>query len=269
MKCRTTNLCGIPAKARRMRGWSVSELVFVLASIFIILILGSMLLPPGGGGRCKAPRISCVNNLKQVGTAYRIWSGDNEDRYPWDVSTNAGGWKEYAFSKDAGRYCRINYAMMSNELGQTPRVLLCPADEKRHAASNFETGSFGNTNISFFVGINAGDGTPQSWLGGDRNLAPGDTPEEGYGYSPSDNLGNSVLFSTNSKTSKITWSQKLHSYSTNGAGNLLMGDNSVQQVSAARLRSDQLYAGVPIEPRTDSAPTNDSKAYSRFRLVFP
>jgi len=274
MKPWTASKRGISAEKRLARGWSSKELLVVLGVIFGLLMLAMMILPFFARARCcGSNRISCINNLKMIGTAYKVWAGDNEDHYPWDVSTNQGGWREYAFSRDAGRYCWSNYEVMANELGQSPPVLVCPADEKRSTATNFDATNFGNANISYFVGINAGDNYPQSLQGGDRNIGPGLDPKDDYGYSPSNNMGNSVVISTNNKTSKITWSLKLHSAKDAvGAGNLLHGDSSVQQVNGARLRTDyQPYAGVPLWSGTNepAGTTNDYRSFSSFRLVFP
>ena len=47
-----------------------------------------MLLPALAAAKRKAQRINCVNNLKQDGLAFRIWEGDNGDKYPMAVSTD-------------------------------------------------------------------------------------------------------------------------------------------------------------------------------------
>ena len=48
-----------------------------------------MLLPALAAAKKKAQKISCTNNLKQVGLATRIWGGDNGDKYamavPWSI----------------------------------------------------------------------------------------------------------------------------------------------------------------------------------------
>ena len=41
-----------------------------------------MLLPALAAAKKKAQKINCINNLKQVGLAFRIWEGDNGDKYP-------------------------------------------------------------------------------------------------------------------------------------------------------------------------------------------
>ena len=46
----------------------------------IISILASMILPALSKAKGKALRIACVNNLRQIGLAYRMWSDDNEGR---------------------------------------------------------------------------------------------------------------------------------------------------------------------------------------------
>jgi type II secretory pathway pseudopilin PulG len=54
----------------------------VLLVLSILAILSAMLLPALSRAKSKAQRISAVNNLKQIGLAARIWSGDNGDRMP-------------------------------------------------------------------------------------------------------------------------------------------------------------------------------------------
>ena len=181
-------------------------LIEVLVVILVLIILASMIIPPAGPNpRKKAIRISCVNNLKQVGTAYRIWENDHGDKYPMGQTEALGGMADLlSNTPDAGRYTYLVYSIMQNEMGQSPRVLLCPADE-RTANTNFyyglrnaptdlafkslasgKVGSFDNTNVSYFWGAGSDDRAPQSILGGDRNLGDGGfvNPKTGEVISP-------------------------------------------------------------------------------------
>ena len=256
--------------SKKLAAFTLIELLVVIA---IIAILASMLLPALARAKQKAQRIQCVNNQKQQGTAYRIWSGDNGDRGgPQVLKRTDGGWSDAAAVGSAGPIMFTNWIIMQNELGQSPKVLACPADDIS-PAQNFNgpvvgplvttVGTFGVSNISYFIGMGASENYPQSILGGDRNLCVGSTDGTftGYGYPNAGPVD--VSIPTNQSPYKTCWSLKLHSAGNNvGAGNVLIGDGSVQQVSSARFCSDLL---------TNAADSGGGLAAgsSSIRVVFP
>src|SRR5260370_1198812 len=111
----------------------------------------------------------CSNNLKQVGLAFKTWSLDSRDRFPMGYEAQDGG------SREAVATGKIfsHFQTMSNEL-TTTKVLVCPSD-KRLPAKDFRTG-LSNTNLSYFVGVDAEDPFPDMFLSGDRNLTNGPLP---------------------------------------------------------------------------------------------
>jgi hypothetical protein len=82
----------------------------------------------------RAERIACVNNLKQVGLALRIWAGDNMDVAPPD------------------------FLSMSNELN-TPKILVCPADHGREVAKNFSVFTLANCSYEYLIAGSTNWGT--------------------------------------------------------------------------------------------------------------
>ena len=77
--------------------------VLAPAVVAPVAVGAAMLLPALAQAKSRAQSIACVNNLKQIGLAGRVWATDHGDKLPPDWLT------------------------MKNELG-TPRILFCPAD---------------------------------------------------------------------------------------------------------------------------------------------
>src|SRR5206468_8550538 len=77
---------------KKLKAFTLIELLVVIA---IIAILAAMLLPALARAKARAQRINCVNNLKQIGVAFRTWALDNGDQYPMKVAVPAGGWSDY------------------------------------------------------------------------------------------------------------------------------------------------------------------------------
>lgn len=188
------------------------ELLVVIAAVFVVAMLAY--IPIGTSNSiAKSMRIRCVNNLKEIGTAIRVFENDNGDSLKSITGSNC--WSFYAKLLNGGRNS----------------ILTCPADERKPATDG-ET-LHDNGHLSYFTTANATNMHPQSLLGGDRNIGPGTIPDPEYGYSPATGLGNDVTL-----TNDVCWSLKMHSRRiVLGAGNVLLADGSVEMTSSAGLRT--------------------------------
>jgi len=143
----------------------------------------------------KQVRMRCAITLANIGERLQQYALDNENRYPWMVSTNLGGTMEYASPETAYKH----FIALSNVL-PSPKVLLCKYDERKPAKT---WNSFGNSNLSYFVGIGSTPEEPGSVVSGDRN----------------------ITWKTGESSRQFWWSKNLGLHGD--CGNLLMSDGSV------------------------------------------
>ena len=195
-------------------------LLEVVVVISVLAVLAALLLPALIAARKKAQKITCMNNLKQVGLAFRIWEGDHTNLYLMGVSTNLGGTVDNIKIGEAFPHFQV----LSNELS-TPKTFICPAD-MRHPAPNFGP-AFSGTNISYFINLEATEADPQALLLGDDNFEIGGVPVK------------SGLLEISSNT-PIAWSAARHKFS----GNVALADGSVQGVSNSGLTTYLFQTGL-------------------------
>jgi len=192
-------------KAFSLVGW-----MFILGILAFLFVL---LLPGGGrcgGSRTAAPRVACLNNLRQIGLGFQMFGEDHGGRFPMALSSAQGGSMEFNTAATTHRHfqCISNYLVNA-------KVFACPADEQVVVTNIW---FLKNENLSFFLGLKATATNRTLLLAGDRNLSTNKVPlKTGIHH-----LG------TNSNAG---WTKEIHKKT----GNVLLADGSARKVSSEQL----------------------------------
>ena len=138
--------------------------------------------------------ISCKMNLKSIDEDFVAWAQTHDGKLPIQAPSKEGGTQDFiqsghatvhflvltnsgrtfvhhdvvSYSQDGTNYNRMN---SYTNYGIEPRCLACASDERSGSIYLKKSVSeFTDTNISYFVGVDATLNNPKSILAGDRHL---------------------------------------------------------------------------------------------------
>lgn len=257
-----TNPCARHGRAAFTR----EDLLGVVAIVLLLsLVLASVLLPartaPARPGRNR-----CVNNQKEIGTAFRQFSVDHEGRYPLQAANGPhifqSGQKVGtmgAVESDSAQAWQVFQSL--RPYLAAPKVLICPKDATRAGASK---------RVQDFAALAGAPGVmTKASLGHPANqnnavsyapqaLADGSRP---YGLLAVDRNINYATSATATNTPGAPSGRRLGVFSPDAArslyfvtgpgyqlhdlqGNILFADGSVRQATATVLQTSLLNAGT-------------------------
>lgn len=207
----------------RSGGFSRVELAIVVGTCVVI---GALALPLLGNVNARNDQVVCANNLRLIGQAYRQWTHDHGEQYPWALALEQGGTRGHPLYPNL----YFQFASLSNEL-HSARYLADPADDwvgQRVAMTwgrefgGLSHSAFQDNAVSYLLGLHATATEPNTILAGDHNVRPSVIASCSF------SIGSVALL----QRPTVAWTGSLHGQT----GNILFNDGRVEQLDTAGLK---------------------------------
>jgi hypothetical protein len=188
-------------------GFTLLECLVIIAVIVVLIVLA---IPTKDRSR-ESTVVTCLNNQRTAAMGLFAWASEHGDTFPWRLRADHGGTLEFVACGDASPHFRL----LSNYISK-PRYLICPTDRARSEAASLV--ALANSNLSYFINLDATTNSSQMILTGDRHLETNGHPVKPGLLSPG-------------RDAAIRWTRELHSKSAaEPAGVLSFTDGHVEQV---------------------------------------
>lgn len=118
-----------PPDEQPKRSINWAQVLLIVAAAILLIIVG--LQPYLNRQREHARRMTCLNNLKSLGFAFRLYAGDNEDNYPTDPNWTTLG----------------SFGLLTNNYMTAYKSWMCPSDTSIRKGSSITP--FTRDNVSY------------------------------------------------------------------------------------------------------------------------
>ena len=142
-------------------GRGAFTLIELLVVIAIIAILASLLLPALAKSKERAKSIRCISNLRQLGQATMLYTGDNDDALLWSerhwtAPSNPNGAMNYTDPASANFRTNV-YSLLWRYAGQNDGLWQCPSgvEDKAMTVANDHSPLLGYMGNTFAIGVTA------------------------------------------------------------------------------------------------------------------
>ncbi len=189
------------------------DVLVVISCVVVCLVV----IPPALRKlEARSSRLGCINNIKEIGTGFRLWSNDNSMEFPMRTSKEIGGSLEFTNAGETYRH----FLVASGEI-TSAATLVCPNDRQRVRAKDFsaDPGQFNNKNVSYFIGLDAQGVLSEGLLVGDRSL-------EGS------SLTTPITTLDATSVRNLSWTRHPHRWK----GNVGFANGSAQELSSSGFR---------------------------------
>jgi type II secretory pathway pseudopilin PulG len=165
-----------PTAPNQTVAFTVVELLVVLVVVFVMVFFAIRMPDSGRDVR----RQQCMNNLKYISLALLASAQENADAFPMQRSVAAGGSLE---TSSTGAVFHAFQVVSNQWAGENVKLLICPTDDRRPAS---DLSQLANSNVSYFIHLDASIARPDGFLMGDRGLAcrvhlVNSSPAQNYG----------------------------------------------------------------------------------------